>query len=78
MMYIKDFFNDESGIETLEMISFIGIGAALLGVIIAIYVNIKSTADKAKDTVGNTMTEIDNYVSQNKDKALERFIIYKI
>lgn len=70
MMYIKDFFNDESGIETLEMISFIGIGAALLGVIIAIYVNIKSTADKAKDTVGNTMTEIDNYVSQNKDKAL--------
>lgn len=69
-MYIKDFFNDESGIETLEMISFIGIGAALLGVIIAIYVNIKSTADKAKDTVGNTMTEIDNYVSQNKDKAL--------
>lgn len=70
MMYIKDFFNDESGIETLEMISFIGIGAALLGVIIAMYVNIKSTADKAKDTVGNTMTEIDNYVSQNKDKAL--------
>ena len=70
MMYIKDFFNDESGIETLEMISFIGIGAALLGVIIAIYVNIKSTADKAKDTVGNTMTEIDNYVSQNKDKSL--------
>lgn len=69
-MYIKDFFNDESGIETLEMIFFIGIGAALLGVIIAIYVNIKSTADKAKDTVGNTMTEIDNYVSQNKDKAL--------
>ena len=69
MMYIKDFFHNEGGIETLEMVAFIGIGAALLGVIIAIYVNIKSTADKAKDTVGNTMTEIDNYVSQNKDNA---------
>lgn len=69
MMYIKDFIHDENGIETLEMVAFIGLGAALLGVIIAIYVNIKSTADKAKDTVGNTMTEIDNYVSQNKDNA---------
>ena len=69
MMYIKDFIHDENGIETLEMVVFIGLGAALLGVIIAIYVNIKSTADKAKDTVGNTMTEIDNYVSQNKDNA---------
>lgn len=68
-MYIKDFIHDENGIETLEMVAFIGLGAALLGVIIAIYVNIKSTADKAKDTVGNTMTEIDNYVSQNKDNA---------
>ena len=70
MMYIKDFIHEENGIETLEMVAFIGLGAALLGVIIAIYVNIKSTADKAKDTVGNTMTEIDNYVSQNKDKTL--------
>lgn len=69
-MYIKDFIHEENGIETLEMVAFIGLGAALLGVIIAIYVNIKSTADKAKDTVGNTMTEIDNYVSQNKDKTL--------
>ena len=69
MMYIKDFIHDENGIETLEMVAFIGLGAALLGVIIAIYVNIKSTADKAKDTVGNTMTEIDNYISQNKDNA---------
>ena len=69
MMYIKNFIHDENGIETLEMVAFIGLGAALLGVIIAIYVNIKSTADKAKDTVGNTMTEIDNYVSQNKDNA---------
>lgn len=69
MMYIKDFIHDENGIETLEMVAFIGLGAALLGVIIAIYVNLKSTADKAKDTVGNTMTEIDNYVSQNKDNA---------
>lgn len=69
MMYIKDFIHDENGIETLEMVAFIGLGAALLGVIVAIYVNIKSTADKAKDTVGNTMTEIDNYVSQNKDNA---------
>lgn len=69
MMYIKDFIHDENGIETLEMVAFIGLGAALLGVIIAIYVNIKSTADKAKDTIGNTMTEIDNYVSQNKDNA---------
>ena len=69
MMYIKDFIHDENGIETLEMVAFIGLGAALLGVIIAIYVNIKSTADKANDTVGNTMTEIDNYVSQNKDNA---------
>ena len=69
MMYIKDFIHDENGIETLEMVAFIGLGAALLGVIIAIYVNIKSTADKAKDTVGNTMTEIDNYVSQIKDNA---------
>lgn len=69
MMYIKDFIHDENGIETLEMVAFMGLGAALLGVIIAIYVNIKSTADKAKDTVGNTMTEIDNYVSQNKDNA---------
>lgn len=70
MMYIIDFIHDENGIETLEMVAFIGLGAALLGVIIAIYVNIKSTADKAKDIVGNTMTEIDNYVSQNKDKTL--------
>ena len=39
MMYIKDFIHDENGIETLEMVAFIGLGAALLGVIIAIYVN---------------------------------------
>ena len=69
MMYIKDFIHDENGIETLEMVAFIGIGAVLLGVIIAIYINVKNTADRAKDTVRNTMTEIDNYVSQNKDNA---------
>lgn len=68
-MYIKDFIHDENGIETLEMVAFIGIGAVLLGVIIAIYINVKNTADRAKDTVRNTMTEIDNYVSQNKDNA---------
>lgn len=70
MMYTKDFIHDESGVETLEMVAFIGLGAVLLGVIIAIYINFKNTADQAKDTVGNTMTEIDNYVSQNKDNAL--------
>lgn len=68
-MYIKDFIHDENGIETLEMVAFIGIGAVLLGVIIAIYINVKNTADRAKDTVRNTMTEIDNYVSHNKDNA---------
>lgn len=69
MMYVKDFLHNEDGIETLEMVAFIGIGAVLLGVIIAIYINVKNTADRAKDTVRNTMTEIDNYVSQNKDNA---------
>ena len=68
-MYIKDFIHDENGIETLEMVAFIGIGAVLLGVIITIYINVKNTADRAKDTVRNTMTEIDNYVSHNKDNA---------
>lgn len=68
-MYVKDFLHNEDGIETLEMVAFIGIGAVLLGVIIAIYINVKNTADRAKDTVRNTMTEIDNYVSQNKDNA---------
>lgn len=70
MMYIKDFLHNEDGIETLEMVAFIGIGAALLGVIIAIYVNIKGTANQAKETVGKTMTEIDDYISQSTDNSL--------
>lgn len=69
MMYIKDFIHEQSGIETLEMVAFIGLGAALLGVIIAIYLNVKNTADHAKDTVGNTMTKIDDYVSKSRDNS---------
>lgn len=69
MMHIKDFIHDEGGIETLEMVAIIGIGAALLCVIIAVYVNAKSAADHTKNIVGKTMMEIDNYVSKNMGKA---------
>ena len=68
MMYIKDFIHEQSGIETLEKVAFIGIGAVLLGVILAIYINLKNSTDHVKDTVGKPMTEIEDYVSDSQSQ----------
>lgn len=44
--YIKDFFNDESGMETLEWLCILAVVAVLIGICIAVGKTIKSKTAK--------------------------------
>ena len=64
--YIYNFFGEETGIETLEMIAFIALGAALLSVILVLYLRFKKSADNVKQATDSVMTQTEQYTKLEK------------
>ena len=64
--YVENFFGEETGIDTLEMISFIAFGAALLSVILVLYLRLKKSADNVKQATDSVMTQIEQYTKLEK------------
>jgi LPXTG-motif cell wall-anchored protein len=64
--YVENFFGEETGIETLEMIAFIALGAALLSVILVLYLRFKKSADNVKQATDSVMTQIEQYTKLEK------------
>ena len=71
--YIENFFGEETGIETLEMIAFIALGAALLSVILVLYLRFKKSADNVKQATDSVMTQIEQYTKLEKRWDAEQY-----
>ena len=53
MNYLKSFFCEDDGVETIEFIALIAVAAVLVGVIISIGSTMTSSAKSAQEDMGN-------------------------
>lgn len=57
--YLKKFFDEADGIETIEFVALIAVAAVLIVVIVRIGQSMQGTATKAETQIGNAMTGIE-------------------
>ena len=57
--YLKKFFDEADGIETIEFVALIAVAAELIVVIVRIGQSMQGTATKAETQIGNAMTGIE-------------------
>ena len=55
MEYAREFAKNEDGVETFEYVMMIGVAAALIGVIAAIFFKSKDTAEKTGSTLSRVL-----------------------
>ena len=71
MNYLKSFFCEDDGVETIEFIALIAVAAVLVGVIISIGSTMTSSAKSAQEDMSSALgnLKILDRVINNADKA---------
>ena len=60
MNYLKSFFCEDDGVETIEFIALIAVAAVLVGVIISIGSTMTSSAKSAQDDMSSALGNLKN------------------
>ena len=60
MNYLKSFFCEDDGVETIEFIALIAVAAVLVGVIISIGSTMTSSAKSAQEDVSSALGNLKN------------------
>lgn len=60
MNYLKSFFYEDDGVETIEFIALIAVAAVLVGVIISIGSTMTSSAKSAQEDMSSALGNLKN------------------
>ena len=60
MNYLKSFFCEDDGVETIEFIALIAVAAVLVGVIISIGSTMTSSANSAQEDMSSALGNLKN------------------
>ena len=66
MNYLKSFFCEDDGVETIEFIALIAVAAVLVGVIISIGSTMTSSAKSAQEDMSSALGNLKNIGQGNK------------
>lgn len=63
--YIKEFFSNEDGLETIEYLIIAAVVAILIGILVVIAGRLKTTAGKAQKDIEDNLNEMDAWLDAN-------------